>query len=112
MMLIDELAAWLGIKRLALVAAIAGGLISLKFAPDVTSVAGRALCVAQSAAVAIFGGPALAQYLQATSAAEIGIVLLTGALCMSLLNAIVRAIRALDIAALAASWLKRPGSGS
>ena len=112
MIMIDEIAAWLGIKRLAMLAALAGALISLKFVPDVQTRLGRAFCVAQSFAAAVFGGPAISAQFGATEVAQIGVMLATGALFMSLLNTIVRGISELNVAEIVTSWVKKSRGGS
>lgn len=87
-------------------AGVAGALLGLKWAPG-TSLADKLINVIGGTALAGWGGPALAELWRLTPAQISLAGLVLGLFGISLADAVMRAIKAIDLARIAESWTTR-----
>ncbi len=87
-------------------AGVLGSLLGLRWAPGL-SIVDKCLNVAGGTIVSAFGGPALGEYLELTPSqlAVAGLVL--GLFGISLVDAVMRAVRSIDLASIISSWTTR-----
>lgn len=101
-----------GVKLGAFIAGFVGSVISLRFVSNVETWKGRVSLVASGAAISTFGAPGLGQWLDVTEKTATCLHFLMGVFGMSLLAAIMGAIRETQWAQALKSWITKPGSGA
>lgn len=88
---VDSLLAALGLKKGAVIAGLLGALISYRFFKELEWKE-RTITVFSGLVIAVYCGPMVAEMVKASEKMEMGITLLVGALGVSVLSAIVKAL--------------------
>tara|TARA_R110000868_G_scaffold19561_1_gene84203 strand:- start:957 stop:1283 length:327 start_codon:yes stop_codon:yes gene_type:complete len=108
--MLEQIAAAVGIKKIVLIAGLAGAVISLRFVSEVNTWWSRITLVICGTAFASYATPALAEWLVASERVESGLAFAIGLFGMSLAGALLAAIKEAKLAEAISSWFKRPGS--
>lgn len=106
----SELLGYVALKKTMLLMALAGALLSLRFSAAIVTWWGRALVVAQGFGVSIAATPFVAERLGASFASEQFIAAALALFGISVVDAVMRAIRETNLADVVAGWLKKPGA--
>ena len=107
--MIDQLAAVLGTKKLILIAGLVGSIISLRFISEVTTWWSRTTLVICGTFITSYATPALSEWLTVSERVETGMGFVIGLFGMSMVAAIMAALKEAKLGEAISSWFKRPG---